>query len=124
MAELMATMAVGLDVSDLDIDDRSIPGPGGVPDVTVRVYAPKQRPTAIVPAVLYIHGGGFYVGSIGTEHAGSARLAQELGIVVVSVEYRLAPEHPFPAGLEDCYAALVWLHEQADALGVDPARHG
>jgi acetyl esterase len=122
MAEVMATLSVGLDESDLDIDDRAIPGPAGDPDVIVRVYAPKERSTAIVPAVLYIHGGGFYVGSVDTEHAGAARMAQELGIVVVSVEYRLAPEHPFPAGLEDCYAALVWLHEQADALGVDRAR--
>jgi acetyl esterase len=122
MAEVMATLSVGLDESDLDIDDRAIPGPAGDPDVIVRVYAPKERSAATVPAVLYIHGGGFYVGSVDTEHAGAARMAQELGIVVVSVEYRLAPEHPFPAGLEDCYAALVWLHEQADALGVDRAR--
>ncbi len=121
-AEMLAIMSVDLDVSDLDIDDREIPGPPGDPAVTVRVYAPKVRPTPIVPAILYIHGGGFYVGSIDTEHGGSARIAQELGIVVVSVEYRLAPEHPFPAGLEDCYAALRWLHAEADALGVDPAR--
>ena len=76
----------------------------------------------IVPAILYIHGGGFYVG----QHRDRARrlrarIAQELGVVVVSVEYRLAPEHPFPAGLEDCYAALpCGCTTQADALGVDP----
>ena len=75
-----------------------------------------------MPAILYIHGGGFFVGSIDTEHTGSASLARELGVVVVSVEYRLAPEHPFPAGIEDCYAALVWLHDHADELGVDTAR--
>jgi acetyl esterase/lipase len=121
-AEMLAIMSVDLDVSDLDIDDRVIPGPPDAHVVTVRVYAPKERPAPIVPAILYIHGGGFYVGSIDTEHGGSARLAQELGVVVVSVEYRLAPEHPFPAGLEDCYAALVWLHDQADQLGIDPAR--
>jgi acetyl esterase/lipase len=121
-ASMLAIMSVDLDLSDLDVDDRAIPGPAGDPDVIVRVYVPKVRATPIVPAILYIHGGGFYVGSIETEHGGSARLAQELGVVVVSVEYRLAPEHPFPAGLEDCYAALVWLHDQADALGVDPAR--
>ena len=122
MAQLMASMSIDVDESGLDIDNRNIPGPPGAPEVTVRVYSPKERSTATVPAILYIHGGGFYVGSIDTEHASSARLAQELGVVVVSVEYRLAPEHPFPAGIEDCYAALVWLHEQADALGVDPAR--
>jgi acetyl esterase/lipase len=122
MEAMMTSLSLDLDVSDLDVEDRQVPGPPGDPEVTVRVYAPKVRATAAVPAVLYLHGGGFFLGSIDTEHGGAARLAQELGVVVVSVEYRLAPEHPFPAGLEDCYAALVWLHEHADALGVDPAR--
>jgi acetyl esterase/lipase len=122
MAELMASMQWDIDVSALDVDDRTIPGPPGDPEVTVRVYRPKVRAAEPVPAVLYIHGGGFYVGSIDTEHGGSARMAEELGIVVVSVDYRLAPEHPFPAGLEDCYAALVWLHARADELGVDTER--
>src|SRR5262249_10692174 len=120
MVEMMASLQLDLDVSDLDIDDRVVPGPPGDPDVAVRVYTPKTRTAERVPAVLYIHGGGFFLGSIDTEHGGSARMAQELGVVVVSVEYRLAPEDPFPAGLEDCYAALVWLHDQADELGVDP----
>jgi acetyl esterase/lipase len=121
-AEVMAMMKVELDLSDLDIDDRVIPGPSDHPDLTVRVYSPRARAATPGPAILYIHGGGFIIGSIDSEHAGSARLAQELGVVVVSVEYRLAPEHPFPAAIEDCYAALVWLHEQADALGVDTTR--
>ena len=111
-----------VDVSTLEIENRSIPGPEGAPEVVVRVYSPRDRAGAAVPAILYIHGGGFFVGSIDTEHAGSAGLARQLGVVVVSVEYRLAPEHPFPAGIEDCYAALVWLHAHADELGVDPAR--
>jgi acetyl esterase/lipase len=122
MVEIMAAMAVEIDMSDLDIDDRVIAGPPGDPDVTVRVYVPKAPATDPTPAVLYINGGGFVVGSIDSEHPNSARLAQALGVVVVSVEYRLAPEHPFPAGLEDCYAALVWLHREADALGVDATR--
>jgi acetyl esterase len=122
IASMLSMLSIDLDLSDLDVDNRTIPGPPGDPDVVVRVYSPKVRVTPAVPAILYIHGGGFFVGSIDTEHGGSARLAQELGVVVVSVEYRLAPEHPFPAPLEDCYAALVWLHDQADALGVDPAR--
>jgi len=88
----------------------------------VRVYVPHERAATPTPAILYIHGGGFFVGSIDTEHGGAAGLAKELGVVVVSVEYRLAPEHPYPAPLEDCYAALQWLHGAADELGVDPAR--
>lgn len=120
-AAMLAIMAVDLDVSNLDIEDRAVPGPPGDPDVTVRVYSPKAR-AAVVPAILYIHGGGFVVGSLETEHAGAARLAQGLGVVVVSVEYRLAPEHPFPAAIEDCYAALVWLHDEAGALGIDTGR--
>ena len=114
-------MNVDVDTSGLEIDDRRIPGPEGAPEVTVRVYRPAAAATP-VPAILYIHGGGFFVGSIDTEHMGSTALARELGVVVVSVDYRLAPEHPFPAGIEDCYAALVWLHEHADELGVDTAR--
>jgi acetyl esterase/lipase len=69
-----------------------------------------------------IHGGGFVIGSIDAEHAGAALTAIDTGAVVVSVEYRLAPEHPYPAGLDDCYAALCFVHAEADALGVDPAR--
>jgi acetyl esterase/lipase len=110
------------DVSGLDIDDRQVPGPEGDPPVTVRVYVPHERATTPTPAILYIHGGGFFVGSIDTEHGGAATLAKELGVVVASVEYRLAPEHPYPAPIEDCYAALQWLHGAADELGVDPGR--
>ncbi len=69
-----------------------------------------------------IHGGGFVIGSVDAEHAGAALTAVGTGAVVVSVDYRLAPEHPFPAGLHDCYAALSYLHAEADALGVDPGR--
>jgi acetyl esterase len=100
--------------------DRAVPGPDGN-EVAVRVYSPP-RDGAPVPAVLYIHGGGFVVGDLDTEHANAASVADALGVVVVSVDYRLAPEHPFPAPLEDCYAALLWLGDEAGALGVDDRR--
>jgi len=119
--EFVGPLNAGIDTSGLDIDDRTIPGPPDAPDVTVRVYRPHGIAPP-VPAVLKIHGGGFTTGSIETEHGMDVELCRELGIVVVSVEYRLAPEHPFPAGLDDCYAALVWLHGTAERLGVDPAR--
>ena len=106
------------DTTGLRIDDTVVPGQ---PDVPVRVYVPEAK-AAVTGGVLYIHGGGFTMGSIEMEHANSAKLARELGAVVVSVEYRLAPEDPFPAGIEDCYAALAWFHAQAEGFGVDPAR--
>ena len=110
-------------IETLDIEDRLIPGWEGDPDVSVRVYRPRAgTPGTRVPGVVMIHGGGFVIGSVEAEHAGAALMAMDTGAVVLSVEYRLAPEHPYPAGLHDCYAALGYLHDQADALGVDPAR--
>jgi acetyl esterase/lipase len=109
----------------LDIEDRMIPGSEGDPEVSVRVYRPKAvaaDPGTTVPGILQIHGGGFIVGSVEAEHAGAVLTAAHLGAVLVSVEYRLAPEHPYPAGLHDCYAALCFVHAEAAALGVDPER--
>ena len=107
----------------LEIEDRTVPGSEGDPDVAVRVYRPRAAtPGTLAPGVLAIHGGGFIIGSVDAEHAGSAAMALGAGAVVVAVEYRLAPEHPYPAGLHDCYAALTWLHAESGALGVDPAR--
>jgi acetyl esterase len=112
-------------VETLDIDDRTVPGWEGDPDGPVRVYRPARAAGAAaerVPGVVMIHGGGFVIGSVEAEHAGAALTAIHTGAVVVSVEYRLAPEHPYPAGLHDCYAALSYVHAEADALGVDPER--
>jgi acetyl esterase len=120
MDELVGAMNADVDVSTLTVEDRVIPGPTADVEVPVRVYQPRQR-TGQLPAVLHIHGGGFTVGSIDSEHAMSASAARA-GAVVVSVEYRLAPEHPYPAGVEDCYAALQWLHDSHDELGVDTGR--
>ena len=109
----------------LDIEDRMVPGWEGDPEVSVRVYRPKTvaaEAGTTVPGILQIHGGGFVVGSVEAEHAGAVLTAANLGVVLVSVEYRLAPEHPYPAGLHDCYAALSFLHGEAGALGVDPER--
>jgi acetyl esterase/lipase len=93
----------------------------GQPGVRLRVYRPEQA-AAPAPGLLWIHGGGFFIGSPEQDDAFSVALAQEMGIVVVSVDYRLAPKHPFPAPLEDCYAALGWVHGHPLALGIDPDR--
>ena len=100
-----------------------MPGWEDDPEVPVRVYRPAAvAPGARAPGIVMIHGGGFVIGSVEAEHAGAALVAIDTGAVVVSVEYRLAPEHPYPAGLHDCYAALTFVHAEADALGVDPGR--
>jgi acetyl esterase/lipase len=121
LALLVEPMNASVDASGIAIDDREISGPDG--PLSVRVYRPDNDPPAAGrPAVLDIHGGGFVSGSIDMEHAFCVAVARGLDAVVVTVDYRLAPEHPFPAGVEDCYAALAWLHRDAASLGVDAAR--
>ncbi|MEV6607942.1 alpha/beta hydrolase [Kutzneria sp. NPDC051319] len=102
-------------------EEKLIPGPDGAPDVRIRVYTPAGRP-APRPGYLSIHGGGFVIGDLDMDEAGSLAIADEIGAVVVSVDYRLAPEHPYPAGIEDCYAALAWTAANAADLGIDPDR--
>ncbi len=125
LAAIIAPMNANVDTSGLLIEDHTIDGPSGSPPVLVRTYSPDSAaPAGGRPALLDIHGGGFVVGDVEMEHGFAAGTARALGAVIAVVEYRLAPEHPFPAGLEDCYAALMWLHGNASTLGVDPARIG
>lgn len=102
------------------IEDRVVPGPGG--DLPVRVYWPAGNSPAPLPGVLWTHGGGHVIGSIASCDNVCRRLCAGSGAVVVSVEYRLAPEHRFPAAVEDSFTALRWLADEADALGVDATR--
>jgi acetyl esterase len=102
-------------------DVRTIAGPDGPLEVYLYDPAPGVQNR---PALLHIHGGGMVIGSAAAMQHGPSGVAAALGIPVASVEYRLAPEHPFPAPQEDCYAALLWLAGEAAALGVDPARIG
>jgi acetyl esterase len=115
------------------IEDRTIPGPGGA--LALRLYRPLigangagagaprvARDASALAAVVYCHGGGWVMGDIGG-HDGECRpLCQSTGAVVVSVDYRLAPHHPFPAALDDCTAAVEWVTGHADALGIDATR--
>ena len=101
-------------------EDRVIDGPGG--DLPIRIYRPAGAPASGAPVVVFFHGGGFVAGDLDT-HDGTARLhAAGADAVVVSVDYRLAPEHPFPAAVDDAFAATKRVAAHAGELGVDPAR--
>jgi acetyl esterase len=105
----------------ITIHKRAVPGPPGDPDIEVAIFRPGQ-PAANSPALYWIHGGGFVLGDVDGDMAVPAQFAAELGAIVVSVEYRLAPEHPFPAPVEDCYAGLAWMSEHAGEIGFDPGK--
>lgn len=121
-AQRESMFPVGESRDDVLSEDRTVPGPAGAPDVPIRIYRPKAPATAARPGLLEIHGGGFVLGSIEMMDPWCQHVAAEVDAVVISVEYRLAPENPFPAGIEDCYAALAWTAGNADSLGVDPDR--
>jgi acetyl esterase len=100
------------------IDDVLIPGPAG--PMPARLYAGNR---ARLPVLLYLHGGGFTIGGIETHDSLCRQLALRAGAAVLSLDYRLAPEHPFPAAVDDSWAAMRWLAEQGgDALGLDASR--
>jgi acetyl esterase/lipase len=102
-------------------EDRIVPGRAGSPDVPVRIYRPIGSGDSL-PCLVWAHGGGYVLGSIARTDLGMQRIVEVVGCTVVSVEYRLAPEHPFPAPLEDCYAALTWTVDHAAGLGIDARR--
>jgi acetyl esterase/lipase len=106
---------------DVQVTERFIPGPAGAPDVRVLISVAKSA-AAGRPGILHIHGGGYVMGAPEGNLATDAAYALQLGAVVASVNYRLAPETPHPGPVEDCYAALAWMHGEAAALGIDPAR--
>ncbi|MGW6915096.1 alpha/beta hydrolase [Kitasatospora sp. NPDC054939] len=123
----LAAGAPAPDTAGLEITDHTVPGApaaeegtdaAGAPDVPVRIYRPRRAQGALV----WLHGGGGVYGDLDTEHPWAARIADHANAVVVSVGYRLAPEHPFPAALDDAWAALVWTAGHAAELGVDPDR--
>lgn len=109
------------DINGVSSVDYFVPSSGGAPEVMVRLYRPEKQAKHL-PALLWIHGGGYVLGSVLGDDLKAKGLAFSLNCVVVSVEYRLAPEHPFPAPLEDCYAALKWLSAKADDLLVNESR--
>ncbi len=121
-ADMLEAMTAGLPPNDrVEREDRTIPGPEGAPEVGVRIFRPVGA-EGVLPGIYYIHGGGMILGTVEGESPTAEMLCEAVGAVVVSVEYRLAPENPHPAPAEDCYAGLTWMAEHVDELGVDPGR--
>ncbi len=124
-ANLKQTMAAALaklpPVQGVTSQDQFAPGPQGAPAVRVRVYRPDDQ-RGKLPALYWIHGGGYVMGDIDQDDRLMMQLVKRIGCVAASVDYRLAPEHPFPAPVEDCYAGLKWLFAHAAELQVEPSR--
>jgi acetyl esterase len=120
LAELAAAVPP-LEIAGMEVKDRTLPAhpaPTPAPDVAVRIYRPHQAQGAII----WLRGGGWVMGDLDTEHPAATRVAAGAGAVVISVGYRRAPEHRFPAALDDAYAVLTWTAGHAAELGIDPAR--
>ena len=98
--------------------DRTVPGPGG--PVPIRVYVPEG--TGPLAVLVYFHGGGWVIGSIATHDVTCRQIANAAGCMVISVDYRLAPEHKYPAAVDDAYTATAWACEHAASIGADPRR--
>ncbi|GFG64543.1 lipase [Mycobacterium kubicae] len=105
---------------ELRVQDRTIEGPAG--DIGIRIYWPSTEVAANSPAVVFFHGGGFVMGDLDTHDGTCRQHAVGADAIVVSVDYRLAPEHPYPAAVEDAWAATVWVAEHGGELGADTTR--
>ena len=116
-----AERAAATDTTGVDVETRSIPGPDGG-QLYIRLY--RAPGTSALPLVIYAHGGGFVTGNLDTDHAHCVELARDSGALVVSVDYRLAPEHPAPAAVRDVEAALYYAVENAEELNAGATRLG
>ena len=117
MLETLTRIAGERRTDGVEARDLQAPGPAG--SIRLRLHSPAKASSA---ALVYLHGGGWVAGGLGTHDGLCSRLAATSGATVVAVEYRLAPEHRFPAGFEDAVAAVRWTAQHAEALGLDPAR--
>lgn len=130
IAQARAELAIFIEQSpvyqpaeQVDVEERKVPGAPGDPEVLIRIYRPHGV-TAPIPGLVYMHWGGLVSGDLDTNHSAALRIAERAQVMVFSVDYRLAPEHPFPAGLHDSFAVLEWVHRHGQELGVDPDRLG
>lgn len=120
MFRALCEMVDAKDVPIGKIENSTIPGPAG--EIPVRIYTPVNAAAGALPCLVYYHGGGWVIGDLETHEGACRLLANGAGCRVISVDYRLAPEHPFPAGPEDCYAAVKWVSANAAQLGIDAKR--
>ncbi len=119
--EIQAAMPSAPVVDEVaSVEDRTIAGPAG--DLPIRIYQPLEASATPAPGIVFFHGGGWVVCNLDTHDSACRRLASALGAVVVSVDYRLAPEHPAPAAADDAYAATSWTAANTADLGIDPHR--
>src|SRR2546423_8046253 len=100
------------------VENRTIPGPAG--EIPVRIYTPEG--SGPFPVLVFFHGGGFTIGSLQTHDSPCHQLSTKVGAVVVAVDYRMGPEHRFPAAVDDCYAATAWASEHAAEINGDASR--
>jgi acetyl esterase len=120
-AGLVALATMADDAStQVAVEDREIPGPAG--PLPIRLYAPPGPSDGLSPGLVFLHGGGWVAGSLETHDGLCRRLCEASGCRVVSLDYRLAPEHPFPAALMDCLLAVNWVSNHAASLGLDRTR--
>lgn len=108
--------------NDVRMEQHQVPGAADAPHVNLVIYTPRGG--GPFPCIYHIHGGGYVAGSAASLEFAHRPLAEQLGCVIVSVDYRLAPETPHPGPVDDCYAGLAWTCRNAAALGIDPARLG
>jgi acetyl esterase len=120
-AKLRQVQAPAEMLPQLRIEERTV-GHGDLTDIPVRIYWPPVAQHSDLPIVVFYHGGGWSIGDLATHDSVARAHAVGTEAIVVSVDYRLAPEHPFPAGVDDCWAALQWVGEHAAELGGDPGR--
>src|SRR3984957_13568355 len=120
-AKLRQVQAPAEMLPQLRIEERTV-GHGDLTDIPVRIYWPPISQHSDLPIVVFYHGGGWSIGDLATHDSVARAHAVGAEAIVVSVDYRLAPEHPFPAGVDDCWAALQWTAEHAGELGGDPHR--
>ncbi len=120
MFRAMGAMLDAKDVPIGKIENRKIPGPAG--EIPVRIYTPVNAGAGTLACLVYYHGGGWVIGDLDTHEGACRLLANDSGCRVVSVDYRLAPEHVFPAAPDDCYAAVKWVAANAAQIGIDPKR--